>query len=659
MKKSPSYSTSPRAACSATMRLALWIFLASEVSSSLKAAELPVPKDVRPAVAEDSLPPLQDGSAPRSFEDLWRGYDPVKEPLDAETLKEWEQDGVVLRVVRYRIGIFKGQRSMMAAVYGFPKGGTRLPGLVQIHGGGQFADYRAPLTNAKRGYATISLAWAGRISAPGYTVNNDTVALFWAGKTNEAAYRVTTDWGALDAYHAPCRNPKNAFANVTPASWTLDAVDSPRNNPWFLCALAARRALTFLEQQPEVDAHKLGVYGHSMGGKITVMTAGSDSRVKAAAPSCGGLSDRVSDNALYRATINDDQYLQRVRCPIIFLSPANDFHGHLEDLQTALGEIGSKDWRVTCSPHHNHQDTSEYQVAGPLWFDQHLKGSFSYPQTPGAGLKLKTGNHVPSFTVIPDAAMPVRSVDIYYTQQGRNEGEEGDFGNTIARFWHHARAKQQGQVWRAELPLLTVERPLWVYANVLYRLKEPVTGAGYYYAPYTANHVNLSSRMLIATAEQLKVAGIKATDRPSLVIEAFGEDWQKEWFTYDLTDNWARKTHKLYDPKWLPPASATLALEVRSKQPNKLVVGLDNFAAEIPLKGGGKWQNVVFSPSDFRDASGKSLPGWNGIKELRLEAKETLRSKDGDTGKKLELGAEWQGTKPEFRDLRWIPNSKI
>ena len=33
-------------------------------------------------------------------------------------LKEWEEDGVVLRVVRYRIGIFKGQKAMMAVIWG-------------------------------------------------------------------------------------------------------------------------------------------------------------------------------------------------------------------------------------------------------------------------------------------------------------------------------------------------------------------------------------------------------------------------------------------------------------------------------------------------------------------------------------------------------------
>ena len=42
-------------------------------------------------------------------------------------------------------------------------------------------------------------------------------------------------------------------------------------------------------------------------------------------------------SALYRATISDEQSLKRIACPIIFLSPANDFHGHIDDLQRALG----------------------------------------------------------------------------------------------------------------------------------------------------------------------------------------------------------------------------------------------------------------------------------------------------------------------------------
>ncbi len=599
----------------------------------------------------ESLPPLENSLAPQTFEALWAGYDPRVEPLETEILKEWEEGNVVFQIVRYRIGIFKGQRAMMAAVYGYPKGGRDLPGLVQIHGGGQYADYRAVLTNAKRGYATLSIAWAGRISAPQYMVNREGVQCFWDGKTNDPKYRLTTDWGALDAYHAPCRHPKNAFAHVTPASWTLDDIESPRNNPWFLVTLGARRALTFLEQQSEVNANALGVYGHSMGGKLTVLTTAADARVKAAAPSCGGLSNRGTGNALYDATIADDVNLKQIACPILFLSPANDFHGRINDLQKALREITSKQWRMTCSPHHNHQDTAHYEVASQLWFDQHLKGRFTFPATPRMKVALKTKGGIPTVMVTPDQSRPILAVDVYYTRQGQMDGQRDDRENTINRFWHYAETTRQGGQWSASLPLSNTDKPLWVYANVTYPLEEPTAYAGYYYRVGSSKAFNLSSLMFMATADQLQAAGVQAKPKPSRMIETFEGDWEKQWFSYRPEDM-QRKTHKLYDPQWAAPAGAKLALEVLSEKANKLVLGLDAYAAEIQLKGSSNWQQVVLLPDDFKNAEGKTLSDWQGIMELRLGDRETLRGKDRNQS--VNLGAKWQGKKAVFRSLKWV-----
>ena len=604
-------------------------------------------------LSQETFSPLRDGKVPQTLEELWKDFNPGKEPLDTEILKQWEEDGVVMKVLRYRIGIFKGQKAMMAAIYGYPKGATNLPGLVQIHGGGQYADYQAVLTNAKRGYATISIAWAGRINAPGYLVNPEIVKLFWDGATQDSAYKVTTDWGALDGYHAPCRHPENSFLEIPTASWTLDSIESPRNNSWFLCTVGARRALTFLEKQPEVNPEKLGVYGHSMGGKLTVLTTGSDVRVKASAPSCGGVSDRTNENPLFSATLGDDPYLKRIACPIIFLIPSNDFHGRINDLQKALKEIRSEKWRMTCSAHHNHQDNAESEVTTQLWFDQYLKGIFTFPETPKSSLELKTKNEVPTFSVTPDASKNIMYVDVYYTQQGQIDGKVDNRENTINRFWHHAHTTKKGNSWTAELPVLSTDKPIWAYANVVYLLDETVKGAGYYYGIYSADKFNLSSTMSMAGPEQLKAAGVKATMKPSLTIETFKGDWEKEWFTYK-PEFWARKTHKLHDDKWKAPENAKLAFEVRSAEPNKMVVGIDNYATEIKLSGGNKWQRIVLSTKDFQNAVGKTLPAWTGMKELRLGMQETLNKKINSENKKLELGAKWIGVKPEFRNLRWF-----
>ncbi len=601
----------------------------------------------------ETLPPLKDGKAPQNYEELWAGFDPLAEPLDTEILKEWEEDGVVLRVVRFRVGVFKGKKAMLAGVYGFPKGGKDLPGLLNIHGGGQYADANSVLTNAKRGYATVTIAWAGRISSSQYRVTPNEVKLFWDGKTDDSAYKVTTDWGALDAYHAPIRFGKDAFASIPGGSeyWTLDDVSSPRNNSWFLCTLGARRALTFLQRQPEVDCSRLGVYGHSMGGKLTVATAAADNRVKAAAPSCGGISDRYNDNPLHHNTVGDSPALRHLSCPTLFLSPANDFHGHINNLPDAIRESTCTDWRVTCSAHLNHRDNPEGEVASQLWFDQWLKGSFQWPSTPVTRLEVATPDGIPLLTVRPDSSRPVLGVEVYYTQQGK-VGKEHRI-NRINQFWHFAPSREEEGTWTAKLPLSSIDNPLWAYANVRYQLDKPITGAGYYYGTYTTEQYNLSSLVEIVSPAKLQAAKVKATLKPSYTIEAFQGDWRKEWYHYS-SDGWGMRTHKLFHPLWKAPADAKLSFEILSGEPNKLVVGLDQHAAEVQLSGGKGWQTVTLSPSDFLDVGNNPMESWGEPLELRILAAEHLRAPGRGKQETRLVGANWKGSSPEFRNMRWV-----
>ena len=625
-------------------KISLFFVVFSLVSSFLSA-------DKKQNLLVDTLPKLKTSKAPQSWNDAWNGFDPRAEPIDIEVLKEWEEDNVVLKVLRYRIGIFKGQKAMMAGVYGYPKEGKNLPGLLQIHGGGQYADYKAPLSNAKRGYASISISWAGRISAPGYRVSPLEVKLFWEGKTNDPRYKLTTDWGALDAYHAPSRNGKDAFPSIPVADWTLDSVPSPRNNSWFLATLGARRGLTFLELQPEIDPDKLGVYGHSMGGKLSVLTAGSDKRVKAVVPSCGGISDRYNTNPLHLATVSDPPSLRNIRCPILFQSPSNDFHGRINDLKTSINEIKSKDWRVACSPHHNHQDSAEYEVASQLWFDQYLKGSFKIPSTPQINVNLSKGKK-PMVTLNIDESK-VDSIDVFYTQQGQMDGKKDDSTNTKSRFWHHVPVLKSNDAWATELSIHSVGKPLWVYANVTYKLGKSITGAGYYYGMYKAEKFTLSSLMQTITPRALKEAKVVATMKPNLVIEDFKDDWKKEWFSYNKS-KWGIRTHKIYDPVWAAPQKANLYFEVKAEMPNKMIVGLDSYVTEISLTGNNSWQGVKLRVSDFKNIEMKSKNAWSAFRQLRLNDVEQQRPPKGSRIAPRTLGAPWKGRAPEFRYLRWL-----
>ncbi|MDO7173697.1 alpha/beta hydrolase family protein [Mariniflexile sp. AS56] len=597
-------------------------------------------------------------NVPQNFHELWSHYDPRKEPLDTEILKEWEENGFIFKVLRYRVGVFKGKKAMVAAIYGYPKNASNLPGLVQIHGGGQYADYRAVLTNAKRGYATISISWAGRINAPEYKVTPKEVKLFWAGKTKDANYKITTDWGKLDGYHAPTRySSKGGYGgSLAPEDWSLDSVDSPKNSRWFLAALAGRRALTFLENQPQVNANKLGVYGHSMGGKLTVLTA-TDSRVKVAVPSCGGISDNDNDiyKDLYKNTIGDNSYLKEIKCPILFLSPSNDFHGHLKDIPNATSLINTDDWRVVSSAHMNHKDLGEYEVSGLLWMDQYLKGSSELPKTPESKIKLNTKNKIPLIEVLPDNSKPIIEVDIYYTFQGEisraTKSEERE--NRIKRYWNYANTVKAGDKWKAELPLIRIDKPVWVYANIKYRLGKPQQGAGYYYNIYKTDKFNISTPIQVISPEDLKKSKTVVTDKPSLIIEDFKGNWEKEWF-YDKKNIWGRSTHKPYSTKYKAPKKARLGIELISKEANKMVILLDDFASELILIGGSEPQKLILSPKDFKNIKGESLKDFTLVKELSLLPKKVIKGKKNTSSKTVKLGGEWNGKKPIFKKMYWV-----
>ena len=220
------------------------------------------------AIAQDTLPPLVDGKIPTTLDELWGDYNPRNEPIEGKVVREWEEDDVMLKYITYTIGTFKGQKSTMSAIYGYPKGQKDLPAFLHIHGGGGRASLDDVKWGAWNGYAVLSVNWGGH--PPLQDLKED---------------EPNTDWGALDATQT---GHNSHYSLMTPDEKTLDSIESPRNNNWFLLVLGCRRGITYLEQQPEVDPERIGVTGHSMGGKLTVNVSSIDKRVKAAAPSCGG-----------------------------------------------------------------------------------------------------------------------------------------------------------------------------------------------------------------------------------------------------------------------------------------------------------------------------------------------------------------------------------
>ena len=534
---------------------------------------------------QDSIEPLIENRASETVDEVWGDYDPTVEPLEVEVYKEWVEDGTVLRAVRYCIGTFKGQKSWMAGFYSFPEGGKDLPALLQIHGGGGAASKGACIANAKRGYATFSINWRADNR---YT------------KLEDLPAEAQTDWGAVEG-----RQVKESRGIEPNDEKRYDPVPSARNDGYFLRALAARRALTFLEQQPEVDGGNLGVDGHSMGGVITLLTAATDDRVKAAAPSCA--PPLLLDGSLKARTANPAAYAQEIRGAMLFMSPSNDFHGMVEAVEWINQRMPSTDFRIARSEHLNHKHNLSSLAAKDLWFDSHLKNTFSYPQQPAITVNLKSDDALPSVLVIPDDSLPIESVDIFYSRDAKESGN----ATNRTRYWQFAKPEKANNGYRANLELFDLKDPLWVFANVHYQVPESSQAS----LGKASETFVVTTRLFMASPDELVQAKTKTNSQTTNVIESFEEGWEKEWIiSGNKWESW-----RLNDPRVPMTKHRKLVLEVQSDEANSLSVSIGDFRGVFPIEGGAANQSIEILPFDLKSKKNKSsLLDWQSLKRPKI-----------------------------------------
>lgn len=565
-----------------------------------------------------------------TIEKLWAGFDPRHDPLEIEVLKEWDEEGIHLSELYFTGETWKGVKTRVYAIQGAPREGKKLPGLLHIHGGGQTAYAGWVRFWAKRGYACVSFDYCGE----------------WQ-KFDPKRTRYTR-WGKVDGNQVTA-----SLHNVTP---------TPRENPWYHWALTARRALTLLEQHPQVDPDRMGVFGTSMGGTLTWFVAGTDSRVKAAAPIYGvgwnsylypheRFGDPVEKNKrLVRDLIEADPYAPRVTCPILFFNATNDQHGNMDRSFLTMRMTASKIKRQVYTPKYIHHINPSEGKNMPLWMDWHLKGvGEPWPQTPQATLALDAKG-IPEVRVQPDRPGQVKQVKIYYALN--NPWPQ-------SRFWRDGATESRGDgLFAASAPVMHPLDVVYAFANVEY-----------------ASGVVLTSNLL-----QLPVADlgeVKPTLKWQKLIDpmlderdwcyepaytdpdtttTFFRPWRgpdgEQGFTIDPAmmskeNEFTINTHKIADPQWRGGEGMALELETYVPHPLKsLTVKVTEhdwqptsrrYSAQLPLEGlKGKWGKLKITLDQLKDAQGQSPKTWAMVDYLVLTGRGDAKNT------------------PVFRNLCWV-----
>lgn len=601
------------------------------------------------ATAQDTFTPFTEETVPRSVTDLWKDLDPRAEPLDIEVVREWVEDGVTTRYLLYTVCTHRGEPCRVAAFYCFPTGVKKAPAFVWAHGGGQRAERKRGIYFAKRGYATLDYNWGGREMIEGIKAN--------------------THWGKLDPSQGPRFYPgalrPHVKLNHQPDEHTIDPVVSPRNGNWFLLALAGRRAITFLEQQAEVDAERIGFTGYSMGGNITAYCA-IDPRLKAVAPMVGGTGHLTIDfpglpgtsrarqyraPEQFAATMDPAVYWPLVRCPVLFLNATNDFHGIFDWSFRCLDSLPHDHWRASYALHYNHSLRSEQYAALNVFFDRHLMGKGrGLPDPAKAECKAVEGKDLATFEAIPD---PHRSgelvgVEILYSHDP----------NPRTRHWITATVSPPASSLEATLPL-RAGLPLLAFANLTYRLPAPektledhATAAKVY---------TVTSELASIIPAQIESGKLREKAVEQSVFHDFPHSGDVGWGS--SSGRRGLRTYRFQDPdRATPGPGRSLVLRLKQARQEPLTVRMrlsrnewltpgvpaSSSVATKPLRPGET--EVSFTPTDFQvqvgPASGAPKKDWENITFLELEITEPQKH-----GRPLDL------TRPEnrlfLRDLIW------
>ncbi|BBH22148.1 hypothetical protein Back11_34930 [Paenibacillus baekrokdamisoli] len=601
-----------------------------------------------------------------SPEQVWKDYNPSREPLEVEVLKQWTEDGNCFKEM-YFTGKTTGSekttgagKTRIYAVYSAPEEGELLPGILHVHGGGQTVNLDILRYWNERGYAALSFNWGGR-------------------RTDGQLY---TLWGD-ELKHA---NELDAGERG------MATVPNVRASSWYEWVEACRRALTLLEVQPEVDPGKLGAFGVSMGGTLLWTLAATDARIRASCVIYGlgwhtfkeefwfatGVQPDYTDDdvRIWRYGMEPEAYAPSIRSPMLFLSATNDFYGKMDrafDILSTLPEQTPR--RASFTPGFNHYIHWEQADNVARWMDTWLKEGEAWPGTPDVFIRSdEAGNFELVIRPDPGSAQPVSRVEAYCS-----------LGNphAVSRHWRPLVPTANSSEWRA--PLLGVagySGIVYVYANVFYE-----------------SGICLSSCLVTETlgdadadADAGADAGADAananedTDADLGVDDFVGPSERRSDLIYDGRDGldgWVTNspdadpfpnryspitaavsedgvqgfrpdkmlsplTYRLGDPAYKGRKGEMLRFRLLSRQAADFTVIVQqrhfpshtrSYMCPVSIDGKGEWQIFSLAPESFRhEESGEALTGWADVNYLEL--------------RKPEEG--WSDEIPLFANFEWV-----
>ncbi len=183
----------------------------------------------------------------RPAEEFWAFSTPQELPFAEEWVVQKEENGVICKEFYFTSEIVGGESYRVYAIYSAPKTTGKVPAILYIHGATGTADPAMVAEWVKRGYACLSFDWT-------------------ADPKDKQFKRIHF----------------SKFGDLTDMAYSATGfLSPPSRSRMHQTIIAARRALSWMQLQPEVASDNLGVLGISWGGFAALLLNGIDDRIKA------------------------------------------------------------------------------------------------------------------------------------------------------------------------------------------------------------------------------------------------------------------------------------------------------------------------------------------------------------------------------------------
>jgi dienelactone hydrolase len=540
---------------------------------------------------------------------LWSEYDPSSGGFNEEIVQQETKDGILKRRA-YISAYVQGEEVRVYCEYSVKAGTQKAPALLMVHGSGGFP--AIDVSYVKDGWAVLAHDYCGK----------------FGDRTHYTRYPERFRHGNMDG-----KSGQRIVTTLPDGSQLTD----PRHTSDYLWYALQRRALSYLESQPEVDRTRMGAVGYSYGGTL-MWNLAMDSRIKAVAAYFGigytvyyrdkqvwmynsgaPVPAKTSGEQLFLDSLAPEAHVPHLKAATLFLNGSNDHHGgHERGLESFKHFPAGVPWSfaVQARGHHN---TEKIAQDTRLWLEKHVLGhDVFWPEQPAAQLRLDSQG-VPELSVQPASPERIHAVEFHYAQKSPV---------SYARSWRDVGAQRSGDAWTAKLPVLDVRDYVFAYANVTYD-----------------NTVVRSTHLMAAIPAELGAA--IATDHPSTQLGS-GEGWTNVAEAEGvggvtgfrcLNNQRGSRTDKLHDPKWKAPSGTELAFRFYCTEPQSIQFTAAQFySTPLEVTASDQWQEMVLPASKLvHSLSGKPLTDWAQVGSLEI---------------KPQTGADL--TRVIFADFKWV-----